>query len=77
MVVIEVPESGPSTSTLAIQLAEILDDVRALISEGVFYGASRVLMTMATHHPTLDFDAICGGYADRWSVEQIQALGRT
>ena len=56
--------SAPSTSTLAIQLAEVPNKVRALISNGMFYGTSGVLTSVATHHPDLDFTAIYSGYAD-------------
>jgi len=38
MVVSEVFASGPSTSTPAIQLAEVPNKVRVLISDGMFYG---------------------------------------
>ena len=30
---------------------------------------------MATHHPNLDFAAICSGYAKRLSMEDIQSIG--
>ena len=66
--------SAPSTSTPAIQLAEVLNKVRVLISNGIFYGTSGVLISMAMHHPDLDFTAICRGYADGWSVDAIHAL---
>ena len=56
--------SAPSTSTPAIRLAEVPDEVWALISDVMFYGTSGVLTSMATHHPDLDFVAICSGYAD-------------
>ena len=48
----------------AIQLAEVPDEVWALISDGMFYGTSGVLTSVATHHPDLDFAAIYRGYAD-------------
>ena len=48
----------------AIRLAEVPDEVQALISDGMFYGTSGVLTSVATHHPDLDFAAICSGYAD-------------
>ena len=47
----------------AIQLAEVPDEVWALISDGVFYGTSGVLTSVATHHLDLDFTAIYSGYA--------------
>ena len=66
--------SAPSTSTLAIQLAEVPNKVRALISDGMFYGTSGVLTSVATHHPDLDFVTICRGYADGWSADAIHVL---
>ena len=69
--------SAPSTSTPAIRLAEVLDKVWVLISNGMFYGTSRVLTSVAMHHPDLDFAAICRGYADGWSVDAIHALGES
>ena len=56
--------SGPSTSMPAVQLAEVPNEVRALISDGMFYGTSRVPTLVATHHPDLDFVAIYRGYTD-------------
>ena len=43
LVVSEVFGSAPSTSTPAIRLVEVLDEVRAFISDGMFYGTSGVL----------------------------------
>jgi len=71
---LEVFESAPSTSAPAIQLAEVLDKVRAHITDGLFYGASGVLTSVATYHPDLDFATICSGYADGCSTEDIQSL---
>ena len=65
---------GPSTSTPAVQLAKVPNEVRALISDGMFYGTSGVLTSMVTHHPDLVFAAICRGYADRWSADEIHML---
>ena len=59
VVIFEVFGSGPSTSTPAVQLAEVPNEVRAVISDGMFYETSGVLTSMATHHPDLDFVAIC------------------
>ena len=56
--------SAPSTSTPAIRLGEVPDEVRALFSDGMFYGTSGVLTLVATHHLDLDFAAIYSGYAD-------------
>ena len=33
-----------------------------------------VLTSVATHHPDLDYIAICRGYADGWSVDAILVL---
>ena len=68
---------GPSTSTLAIQLAEVPNKVWVLISDGMFYGTSGVLTSMAMHHPDLDFATIYIGYADGWSADAIHALGES
>ena len=69
--------SAPSTSTPAVQLAEVPNEVRALIFDGMFYGTSRVLTSVAMHHPDLDFAAICRGYADGWSMDAIHVLGES
>ena len=34
-----------------------------------------MLTSVATHHPNLDFDAICSGYAKGLSMEDIQSIG--
>ena len=60
----EVFGSVPSTSTPAIRLVEVPDEVWALITDGMFYGMSGVLTSVATHHPDLDFAAIYSGYAN-------------
>ena len=67
--------SALSTSTAAIQLVEVLNEVRALISDGMFYGTSGVLTSVAMHHLDLDFATICRGYVDGWSADAIHALG--
>ena len=74
VIVSEVFRSAPSTSTPAIRLAEVPVEVQALISDGMFYGTSRVLTSVATHHPELDFATICSGYANGWSPDAIHAL---
>ena len=56
--------SASSTSTPSIQLAEVPNEVRALISDRMFYRTSGVLTSVATHHSDLDFTTICRGYAD-------------
>ena len=43
----------------------------------MFYGMSRVLTSVVTHYPDLDFVAICRGYADGWSVDKIHELGES
>ena len=58
----------------AIRLAEVSDEVRALITDGLFYGSSGVLTSVATYHSNLDFATICSGYADGWSAEDIHSL---
>ena len=73
----EVFESAPSTSAPAIQLAKVPDEVRALITDGLFYGASGVLTSVATYHPNLDFTTIYNGYVDGYSTEDIQSLGES
>ena len=55
--------SAPSTSTPAIRLAEVPDEVRALIFDEMFYRTLAVLTSVATHHSDLYFTAICSGYA--------------
>ena len=56
--------SAPCTSTPAIQLAKVPNEVWVLISDGMFYGMLGVLTLVATHHLDLDFAAIYRGYAD-------------
>jgi len=77
LVVSKVFGSGPSTSAPAVQLAEVPDEVRALITSGLFYGASGVLTSVVTYHPNLDFATIYSGYADGLSTEDIQSLGES
>ena len=69
--------SASSTSTPAIRLAEVPDKVWALISDGMFYRTSGVLTSVVTHHPDLDFAAICSWYTDDWSPDAIHALGES
>ena len=77
MVVSKVLGLAPSTSTPAIQLVEVPNEVWVLISDGMFYETSGVLTSVVTHHPDLDFAAICRGYADGWSADAIHALGES
>ena len=37
----------------------------------------RVLTSVVTHHPDLDFVAIYRGYANGWSVDEIHVLGES
>ena len=69
--------SGPSTSTPAVQLAKVPNEVRALIFDDMFYGTSGVLTSVVTHYPDLHFVAICRGYAIGWSADEIHALGES
>ena len=69
--------SGPSTSTPVVQLAEVPNEVLALISNSMFYRTLGVLTSVATHHPDLDFAAIYRGYVDEWSADKIHALGES
>ena len=58
-----------------VQLAEVPDVVRDLVISGLFYRASGVLTSVAMYHPNLYFDAICSGYAEGLSMEDIQSIG--
>ena len=60
-----------------IRLVEVPDEVQALISDGMFYGTSGVLTSVAMHHSELDFTTICSGYTDGWSPDTIHALGES
>ena len=77
LVVSEVFGSPPSTSAPTVQLAEVPDVVRDLITSGLFYRASGVLTSVATYHPNLHFATICIGYANGLSMEDIQTLGES
>ena len=77
MVVSEVFGSGPSKNTPAVQLVEVPNEVWVLISDGMFFGTSGMLTSVVTHHLDLDFVAICRGYADGWSTDEIHALGES
>ena len=74
LIVSEVFGSAPSTSAPVVQLAEVPDVVKDLVRSGLFYGASGVLTSVATHHPSLDFDTIYCGYAEGLSTEDIQSI---
>ena len=77
LVISEIFGSVPSTSVPAAQLAEVPDAVKDLVRSGLFYGALGVLTSVATHHPNLDFDAICSGYAKGLSMDDIQSIGES
>ena len=64
LIVSEVFGLAPSTSAPAIQLAEVPDEVQALVTDGLFYGTSAVLTSVATYHPDLDVATIYSGYAN-------------
>ena len=74
VVIFKVFGLGPSTSTPTVQLAVVPNEVWTLISDGMFYGTSGVLTSVATHHPDLDFVAIYRGCIDGWSADDIHAL---
>ena len=48
--------------------------VKDLVRSGLFYGESGVLTSVAMHHPNLDFHAICSGYVEGLSMEDIQSI---
>ena len=77
MVISKVFGSRPSTSTPVVRLVEVPNEVWELISDGMFYGTTGVLTSVATHHPNLNFMSICRGYADGWSTDEIHALGES
>jgi len=61
---LEVFGSVPRTSAPAILLAEVLDEVRGLIIDELFYRTSGVLTSVVAYHLDLDFATICSGYVD-------------
>ncbi|XP_066373661.1 uncharacterized protein [Miscanthus floridulus] len=77
LVISEVFGSVPSTSTPAVQLAEVPDTIKDLVRSGLFYGASGVLTSVTMHHPNLDFATIYSGYAKGLSMEDIQSIGES
>ena len=64
VVVSEVFGSASSTSMPAVQLVDIPNEVRVLISDGMFYGTLGVLTSVVTHYLDLDFIAIYRWYTD-------------
>ena len=77
LIVSEIFGLAPSTSAPMVQLAKVPDVVKDLVRSRLFYGASAVLTSVAMHHPNLDFAAICGGYAEGLSMEDIQSIGES
>ena len=73
----EVFGSASSTSTPAIRLAEVPDEVQALITDGMFYETSGVLTSVVMHHLELEFTTIYSGYTDGWCLEAIHELGES
>jgi hypothetical protein len=64
-------------SALEADVSEIPGKVAGLITDGVFHGASRVLMSVVSHYPTLDFEAVRRVYTVRWSTDQLCELGQS
>ena len=58
-------------------MVEVPNEVRALISDGMFYGVSRVLTSMVTHHLNQDFAKIYSGYTNGWGADAIHVLGES
>ena len=77
LVVSKIFGSAPRTSAPAVQLAEAPDAVKDLVRSELFYGASGVLTSVATHHLNLEFNAIYSGYAEGLSMEDIQSIGES
>jgi hypothetical protein len=51
--------------------------VVGLIADRVFRGASGVLTLVASHYPTLDFEAVGRGYAAGWFADRLHELGQS
>jgi hypothetical protein len=65
------------SSVLVTDLSEIPGEVAGLITDGVFHGASGVLMSVASYHQTLNFEAVRRGYAVGWPADQLRELGQS
>jgi hypothetical protein len=76
-VVTEVLWPRPGSSVLVADLSEVPGEVAGLIINVVFHGTSGVLMSVASHYPTLDFGAVGRGYAAGWSTNQLCELGQS
>jgi hypothetical protein len=76
-VVREVLGPRPGSSALAADLLEVPGEVAGLITDGVFYGTSGVFASVASHYPTLDFEAVRRGYTTGWSADQLRELGQS
>jgi hypothetical protein len=73
-VVTEVLGPHPELSALIADLSQIPGEVAGLITNGIFHGASGVLMSVASHYQTLDFRAVGRVYTAGWSVDQLCEL---
>jgi hypothetical protein len=62
---------------LIADISKIPGKVVGLITDGVFHGASRVLTLVASHHSTLNFEAVRRGYATGWSTDQLHELDQS
>jgi hypothetical protein len=76
-VVTEVLGPRLGSSALVDDLSEVPGEVAGLITDEIFHGTSRVLTLVASHHPTLAFEAVGRGYAVGWSVDQLRELGQS
>jgi hypothetical protein len=74
-VIMEVLGPHPGLSALVTDLLEIPGEVMGLVTDGVFHVASGVLTSMASHYPTLNFEAVRRGYATGWSADRLRELG--
>lgn len=75
--VTEVLGPHPGSSVLAADLMEIPGEVAGLITDGVFHGALGVLTSVASHHLSLDFEAVRRGYTTGWTADQLCELGQS
>jgi hypothetical protein len=74
LVIMEVLEPHPRSSALTTNLLEIQGEVTGLVTDRVYHGASGVLASVASHYPTLDFEAVGRGYTAGWSADQLREL---
>jgi hypothetical protein len=73
-VVTEILGPRPKSRALVADLSEIPGEMSEIITDGVLHGTSRVLMSVVSQYPTLDFGAIGRGYAAGWSADQLYKL---